>query len=504
MRLLVLALTAAGFMVQMSLRVSLSVVIVAMVNHTAIPHTAKPAPQTCTLEEAGQSVLADGNITASSSTNVTNLVVAPKREGEEGEFVWDELEQGALLSSFYWGYLVTQMPGGYLAERFGSKIVLGVSQTMNGLLFLLLPVATRGGLPAAAAVRVLQGLVCGPVYPCLLPLVARWFPLDERQRAFGTVHALTALAVSAATALAGQVSAALGWRAVFYMGGGAALLWAVAWFALVQDTPERHPLASEEERRRIGAGNVTQARTRRRPPYLKMARSPPVLAIVAAETANSWALTYLMTSLPTYMKHVLGYDLKASGALSGLPLLGRAVTLFLAGAAADLALRRGWMSTEAVRRSAAALVSIGGAVLLLIVTLVGCRPAIAATCFVLGGMFNGFIATGHMLNPLDIAPNYSGSVFGIANFVGNGISMLNPVVTGAMIRGEQTAERWNRVFYLGAGIFGISLVLYQSMMSTRRQGWDTQQEEEDAAEADGTEMDNGGTNNSCMQESEQL
>jgi len=278
------------------------------------------------------------------------------------------------------------------------------------------------------------------------------------------------------------IAASLGWRAVFYLSGGIAVVWAVAWFALVYDTPGEHPATSAVERSRISAGNVTRARTKRRPPYLSILRSPPAIAIIVGETANSWALTYLMTSLPTYMKHVLGFDLKANGALSGLPLLGRGVTFLLVGLAGDAVLRRGWLSVNVIRRLAAGLVSGGCGILLLLVTFVGCQPAVATTFFCLAGVFNGFVGTGHLLNPLDISPNYSGTVFSVANLIGNGISTLNPIVTGAMVRGEQTAERWNNVFYLGAGIFGLSLVLYQLLMSTERQAWDKGEDDEEAPE----------------------
>ncbi|KAF0313095.1 putative inorganic phosphate cotransporter [Amphibalanus amphitrite] len=409
-RLLVLFLVTGGFMVQMMLRVTLSVAMVAMVNHTAIPHA----------EVSGQA--------ACSNWSAADSAAAPPPPEEEdtevGEYVWDEFTQGLLLAAFYWGYLVTRCPG------------------LNGALALLLPAAATGGPGWVIAVRFIQGVCCGPVYPCLFPLVARWFPLDERQRAFSFVNAMTAFGISLTTTMAGQLSASLGWRSVFYTSGSIALLWAAAWMLLVHDTPHEHPSATEAERRRIGAGNVTSARTVRRPPYGAILRSAPVLAIIIAETANSWSLTYLMTSLPTYMKHVLGFDLRANGVLSGLPLVCRGLMMLTGGSLADLALRRGWL-----------------------------RPAVATLFVCLAGTFNGLVTIGTLLNPLDIAPNYSGSVFGIANLIGNGISTLNP--------------RWNNVFYLGAGIFAVNLVVYQALMSADRQPWDKQEDGERTGNAGG-------------------
>lgn len=39
-------------------------------------------------------------------------------------FNWDQATQGYILGSYYWGYLVTNIPGGILSERYGAKHVV--------------------------------------------------------------------------------------------------------------------------------------------------------------------------------------------------------------------------------------------------------------------------------------------------------------------------------------------------------------------------------------------
>ncbi|XP_037083945.1 sialin-like [Pollicipes pollicipes] len=440
-RLLVLLLTTFGFVVQMSLRVTMSVGVVAMVNHTAIPHV-----QTSHVAICQNSSVAPPAATAANAS-LEKTTPAGSGRPEDGEYLWDEFTQGLILSSFYWGYTVTQVPGGYFTERYGTKIVLGVSQGSNAALSLLIPSAAALGAPWVMVVRVLQGLACGVIYPCLYPTLGRWFPINERQMALGCINGFTAFGIVTTSACSGLVASSYGWRAIFYITGGVGLFWLACWVLLMHDTPADHPRISERERRLIAAGNATKRRTERRPPYLQMLLSPPVWAIVITECANSWALTYLLTSLPTYMKHILGFNIRANGLLSGLPLLGRGLAF------------------------------CGGCgLLLLLVTFVGCQPAVATFFFFMAGFFNGFIGTGHLVNSLDIAPNYSGSLYGIANFLANAMAILNPIVTGAIIRGQQTMERWSIVFYLGCGIFFTALVLYQLMMSVERQTWDKQED----------------------------
>ena len=462
-----LLLATLGFVAQMMLRITFNVVLVAMVNFTAIPHAEVGAAVEC--------------------TNKTS-----EEDHEEGEFAWNENTQGWLLAAFYIGYLFLQVPGGVTAERFGSKRVLGLSQGVNGMLALLLPVAaTKGGHIAVGVVRFLQGLACGPVYPCLFPLVARWFPPGERQKAFGLVNAVTAVGIWGTSAAAGWLAKDFGWRWVFYVGGGLTVTWSIFWFALVHNTPEEDPAVSDQERRKIGTGNVTVARTRQWPPFRVFLCSPPVLAIIAAEMANSWSFTIFSTSLPTYMKKVLGLDLKKNALYSGLPMVCRAITMLTAGAMADCALKRHWLSVKVIRRGATGLCIGGGALMMGLLLEARCNVTPALVLFCGAGMFNGFIATGAMLNSMDIAPNYSGSVYSIANTLGCVCSILSPVVTGKIVDGNQTFDRWRIVFIIGCVVLCVSLVLYQAMMSTTRQPWDRREDDDRGDKQDVDQPDQG-------------
>ena len=65
---------------------------------------------------------------------------------------------GILLSSFYYGYLFTQIPGGWLAYKYGGKRVFGLSLLITSVLTLITPVVTRKSIYLLIAVRILRGL----------------------------------------------------------------------------------------------------------------------------------------------------------------------------------------------------------------------------------------------------------------------------------------------------------------------------------------------------------
>lgn len=81
---------------------------------------------------------------------------------DKGEFFWNERTQGLILSSFFWGYVVTQVPGGMLAERLGGKYTLAFAVLLPALCTLATPLAARwGGAWGLVVLRIVMG--CGQV-----------------------------------------------------------------------------------------------------------------------------------------------------------------------------------------------------------------------------------------------------------------------------------------------------------------------------------------------------
>lgn len=99
----------------------------------------------------------------------------------DGYYEWSEAIQGVILSSFYWGYIVTHIPGGMLVERFGGKILLLSGIVATSVLTCLTPVSiTQGGAYLLIANRVIMGLCQGFIYAAVFGLLSTWIPLRER------------------------------------------------------------------------------------------------------------------------------------------------------------------------------------------------------------------------------------------------------------------------------------------------------------------------------------
>lgn len=142
------------------MRVNLSFAIVAMVfSNASSAHLANASdacpnlhhPHAIQQQYAGISLLAPAP--------GEPLIVDPFEPAEsEGEFDWDGEDQGIILGAFFWGYVVTQVPGGMLAERIGGKWPFGIGMLITALFSLLTPWAARTGKGMLIVVRVIQGL----------------------------------------------------------------------------------------------------------------------------------------------------------------------------------------------------------------------------------------------------------------------------------------------------------------------------------------------------------
>jgi ACS family hexuronate transporter-like MFS transporter len=151
---------------------------------------------------------------------------------------------GVAHAIFSLGYTPLAFVGGYLADRFGSKIVLSVSMAMWSV-FCGLTGAINSFL-ALLGVRVAFGAAEGPWSPCANKLLYNWFPKSGYAAAFGITNAGQPLGGMVAGPIVGLFAAMFGWRGAFVAVALFGLLWLVGWLAFAQDHPSE-PIDDDEK-----------------------------------------------------------------------------------------------------------------------------------------------------------------------------------------------------------------------------------------------------------------
>jgi ACS family glucarate transporter-like MFS transporter len=356
-----------------------------------------------------------------------------------------DAQMGYVFSAFTFAYALFEVPSGWLADRFGARLML----TRIVIWWSVMTAATGavGGFVSLVLVRFLFGAGEAGTFPSISRAYARWLPAPERGRAFGLAIMTAALGGAATQPLVVALLRVIDWRHTFPLFGLVGLLWAVAWFRWFRDDPHRHSGVNAGELQLIGTDPPAP---HGRVPWRGLAGNRSLLALCLMYGAAIYGWYFYITWLPTYLLRARGFDLQQVGWLAALPLLSIGGGVLVGGWASDLLAHR-W-GARAGRR-APALVGFPLAALAIAGALLTPTPSIAAV--LLAGAA-GFAALG--VSPawavcLEIGGRHAGVVSGAMNTFGNLGGTLSPIVIGLCL------EAWSSwaaslltvaVFYLVA------------------------------------------------------
>ena len=372
----------------------------------------------------------------------------------QSEFGWTETTKGLVLSSFFVGYMLTMAVAGWLADRFGGKLVLGLAVIWWSLFTVLTPWAAYSSMAMLIAARVALGLGEAATFPASYGLFSRWVPVEERARSISLLASGVPIGTLFALVTTGWIVANYGWPAVFYWFGAVGIVWAVAWFRFVHDDPASHPRISSAELDRIGAG-AREPREKLHFPWRAFLKLPAFWALLVNHFCSNVLLYVALAWLPSYFRDAQGLSLTGAGLYSAAPWLSMFVLTNVGGWFADYLQRRG-MSVVAVRKTMQTVGLVGGAVFLLMLRGVESpNVAVLLMCGALG--VASFCVSGYATNHLDIAPRYAGVLLGITNTVGTIPGIVGVALTGWLV---DTTGSYDSVFLMVAGVNLVGVVVW--------------------------------------------
>ncbi|XP_012875775.1 PREDICTED: vesicular glutamate transporter 3 isoform X2 [Dipodomys ordii] len=355
--------------------------------------------------------------------NNSTVYVNGKPEIQIAQFNWDPETVGLIHGSFFWGYIVTQIPGGFISNKFAANRVFGAAIFLTSTLNMFIPSAARVHYGCVMGVRILQGLVEGVTYPACHGMWSKWAPPLERSRLATTSFCGSYAGAVVAMPLAGVLVQYIGWASVFYIYGMFGIIWYVFWLLQAYECPAMHPTISNEER------------------------------------------TYIETSIGEGTNLVS----LSVGLLSAVPHMVMTIVVPIGGQLADYLRSRKILTTTAVRK----IMNCGGfgmeATLLLVVGFSHTK-GVAISFLVLAVGFSGFAISGFNVNHLDIAPRYASILMGISNGVGTLSGMVCPLIVGAMTK-HKTREEWQNVFLIAALVHYSGVIFYGVFASGEKQEW---------------------------------
>ncbi|XP_047219487.1 vesicular glutamate transporter 2.1 isoform X2 [Girardinichthys multiradiatus] len=400
-RYIIAIMSGLGFCISFGIRCNLGVAIVSMVNNSTIHQNGK-------------------------------IIIK-----EKAKFNWDPETVGMIHGSFFWGYIVTQIPGGYISSRLAANRVFGAAIVLTSTLNMFIPSAARVHYGCVLFVRILQGLVEGVTYPACHGIWSKWAPPLERSRLATLSFCGSYAGAVIAMPLAGILVQYTGWSSVFYVYGCFGIFWYMFWILVSYESPADHPTITDEERVYIEESIGESAKLmgpaeKFKTPWRKFFTSMPVYAIIVANFCRSWTFYLLLISQPAYFEEVFGFEISKVGILSALPHLVMTIIVPIGGQLADYLRSRNILTTTTVRK----IMNCGG--------------------------FN--------VNHLDIAPRYASILMGISNGVGTLSGMVCPLIVGAMTK-NKTREEWQYVFLIASMVHYGGVVFYGIFASGEKQPW---------------------------------
>lgn len=386
------------------------------------------------------------------------------------DFDWSPQLQGLLLASFFWGYVLTQLPGGFLASRFGGRILYGCGVLFTGILTLLTPPASHLGIGVLIAVRFFEGLFEGVTYPAMHTLWSKWAPPLECSKLTSISVCGSYFGMMLSLPLSGFLAHYIGWPAIFYFFGSMALIWFGFWIYFTSECPEDHKTISSEELSYLNCTiGLSYMQYQKSIPWKSLFTSLPLYAIAMSHFSENWGFYTMMTELPTFLHDITDNDLSEIGMLSAIPYFFMSVTIVSGGQIADFLRSRNILSTVAVRKIFTCSAFLSQVILMIVIAYV-MTPVVVMVCLTISIGMGGFAWSGFNANMLDIAPQYAGLVMGISNTLASIPGIVAPIVAGQIVQ-NKSPDEWRIVFYVVAAVYCVGAAFYGIFASGKLQHW---------------------------------
>ncbi|KAJ9543451.1 hypothetical protein OSB04_023158 [Centaurea solstitialis] len=369
------------------------------------------------------------------------------------EFHWNSTTVGLIQSSFFWGYLLTQIAGGIWADTVGGKRVLAFGVIWWSVATILTPIAAKLGLPFLLIVRAFMGIGEGVAMPAMNNLLSKWVPVAERSRSLALVYSGMYLGSVTGLAFSPFLIHSYGWPSVFFSFGSLGTVWTALWLSKAYSSPLEDPELRPEEKKLIFRNRVSEEPVKTIP-WRSILSKGPVWALITCHFCHNWGTFILLTWMPTYYNQVLGFNLTESGLFCVLPWLTMAFSANLGGWIADTLVSKGW-SVTTVRKVMQSIGFLGPAFFLSQLSHVD-SPAMAVLCMACSQGSDAFSQSGLYSNHQDIAPRYSGVLLGLSNTAGVLAGVFGTAATGYILQHGS----WDEVFEVAIGLYLVGTVIW--------------------------------------------
>jgi sugar phosphate permease len=334
---------------------------------------------------------------------------------------------GLVFSAFAYPYLVFQIIGGWVGDRFGARRALTIAGVIWASATLLMgAVGTLGSMLAA---RVLLGFGEGATFPVATRAMADWTPAGKRGFAQGITHSAARLGNALTPPLVAWLIAVVTWRGSFVLLGIVSMVWAVVWAIYFRDNPRDHAGITSDEVERLPRYRTREDAKRNPVPWARLTRR--MIPVTIVYFCYGWTLWLYLSWIPQYFLQSYKLTLTNSAFFASGVFFGGVIGDTLGGVISDRIYEKTGDRNKARRN----LVVVGfiGSLLAMLPILFVHDVTIAAICLSIAFFFSEFTIGPMWAIPMDIAPRYAGSASGLMNTGSALAAIVSPIIAGYVI-----------------------------------------------------------------------
>jgi len=378
--------------------------------------------------------------------NISTVVASPQFLKE---VPLTKTETGLIFSAFAYPYLLFQISGGWVADKFGPRAAL----TICGVIWAGATIMTGlvQGMAMIFVARVILGFGEGATFPTATRAMSYWTPKSRRGFAQGITHAFSRLGNSVTPALVAILITTISWRASFIIVGIVSLFWALAWSVYFRNDPRQHKDVTGEEITALppyGAGRKNQVTV----PWKRLAAR--MIPVIVVYFCYGWTLWLFLSWIPSFFRNQYHLDLQQSALFSSGVFFAGVLGDTFGGIVSDRLFER-TKNLNIARRNLVAIMMVLSCLSLLPILFTTDIKIVAMALS--AGFFCAEFTIGPMWAiPMDIAPKYSGTASGMMNTGSALAAIVSPVVFGYII--DKTGQ-WTLPFVgsMALLLFGAAL-----------------------------------------------
>ena len=359
----------------------------------------------------------------------------------QDDLLLSEKQLGLLFSAFFWTYTLTQIPMGWLAERYGAHRVLALGLTVWAVATICVGVAHS--FPILLALRLLLGVGESVGFPCVAKLIAAVVPVKSLGTANGIVACGYLFGPAVGTYVGGLLMADYGWRAAFLAFGSLSLLWLLPWSRV--KLPPRAVRRSDADT----------------PTLRTILKQPSLWGTALGLLSSNYVFYFMLTWMPFYLVRVRGFSTVEMAQIAGVAYVINALSAVSAGWVLDRMIGNG-RSANTVYKATMALAHVGF-VACMVCMAVGSRPLALGAMFIYqvlcGAQSPGVYAVPQIL----AGPRATGRWVGIQNSVGSFAGIVAPAATGFIV---DSTHQFTAAFLLAGAMSMLGLIGWLWMLPT--------------------------------------